>query len=213
MTVPSSLAQRIFLLAHDPNKGRVRIGTNLGAMVRAAALADLYLDGHLTDEFGRATAADRRECSDPVLTKLFEDIAGSRPRKWQSWVDRRQHATVVAVREQLGADGWARLEPSRILGIFPTTKVTLRDPRVRKELLGRVRAALKNPMSRVDPADAVLVAIVAAGQLSLVLDRRARRDARKRLQELTDLSGPIGPALRKSIEASAAASASAAAAG
>jgi hypothetical protein len=211
MTVPSSLAQRIFLLAHDPGKGRARIGTNLGAMVRAAALADLYLRGHLTDERGRAALAARRPCTDTVLATLLDDIAGSRPRTWQSWVDRRQHATVVAVREQLGENGWARLESSRILGIFPTTKVTLRDPRVRKELLGRVRAALKDPMSRVDPADAVLVAVVAAGQLNLVLDRRARRDARRRLQELTDLSGPIGPALRKSIEASAASVGSAAA--
>ncbi|MFC4070373.1 GOLPH3/VPS74 family protein [Actinoplanes subglobosus] len=207
MTVPGSLAQRIFLLAHDPDKGRVRVGTNLGAMVRAAALADLYLQGHLTDERGRAATVAGRSCTDPVLTTVLAEIAGSRPRKWQSWVDRRQHATVGAVRAQLGADGWARLEPYRILGIFPSVRVTPRDPRVRKELAGRVRAALKEPINRVDPADAVLVAIVAAGQLSLVLDRRGRRDARKRLQELTDISGPIGPALRKSIEASAAAAA------
>ncbi|WP_433797156.1 GOLPH3/VPS74 family protein [Actinoplanes sp. CA-252034] len=207
MTVPGSLAQRIFLLAHDPAKGRVRIGTNLGAMVRAAALADLYLQGHLTDERGRATPGGRRPCADPVLATLLDDIAGSRPRKWQSWVDRRQRATVVAVRTQLGDEGWARVEPYRILGIFPATKVTLRDPRARKELLGRVRSALKDPISRVEPADAALVAIVAAGDLGLVLSRRARREAKRRIQELTDVSGPIGPALRKSIEASAAAAA------
>ncbi|GIE77288.1 hypothetical protein Aph02nite_32380 [Actinoplanes philippinensis] len=206
-TVPGSLAQRIFLLAHDPEKGRPRIGTNLGAMVRAAALADLYVQGHLTDDRGRAVAVTGRSSADPVLATLLGEIAAARPRKWQTWVDRRQHATVVAVRRQLGEDGWARLEPYRVLGIFPATKVTLRDPRVRKELLGRVRAALKDPINRVDPADATLVAIVVAGQLSLVVDRRARQDAKRRIQELTDLSGPIGPALRKSIQASAAAAA------
>jgi hypothetical protein len=210
MTVPDSLAQRIFLLAHDPDKGRVRIGTNLGAMVRAAALADLYLAGHVTDERGRVTAVPRRRCADPVLAGLLDEIAASRPRKWQSWVDRRQRATVTAVRAQLGDGGWVRLEAYRILGLFPSTRVTLRDPRVRKELLGRVRAALKDPISRVGPADAALVTVVAAGDLGLVLSRRARRDARRRLQELADLSGPIGPALRKSIEASAAVAAGAA---
>lgn len=205
MALPRSLPQQVFLLAHDPDKGRVRVGTNLGAMLRAAALADLYLKGHLTDERGRATAAAPRPCSDPVLAALLDEIgAASRPRKWQSWVDRRQRAAVVAVRAQLGAGGWAKLESYKILGLFPATRVTPRDPRVRKELLGRVRAALKDPMSRVDPTDAALVAIVVAGELNLVLDRRARRDAKRRIQELTDLSGPIGPALRKSIEASAA---------
>jgi hypothetical protein len=91
--------------------------------------------------------------------------------------------------------------------LFPTTKVTIRDPRVRKELLGRVNGALKNPIGRIDPADAALVAIVAAGDLKLVLARQAKRANKRRIQELTELSGPIGPALRKSIQAAAAAAA------
>jgi hypothetical protein len=207
MAAPDRLPQRIFLLAYDPDKGRVRAGTNLGAMLRAAALADLYLSGHLTDERGRAAIAARHPCHDPVLEALLEEIAGSRPRKWQSWVGRRQRATVGAVRQQLGDGGWVRLEPHRILGLFPTTRVTIRDPRVRKELLGRVNGALRNPIGRVDPADAVLVAIVAAGGLKLVLDRRTKRANKRRVRELTELSGPIGPALRKSIEAAEAAAA------
>ena len=205
MAVPDSLPQRIFLLAYHPDKGRVEIGTNLGAMLRAAALADLYLTGHLTDERGRAAIAVRRPCHDPVLDALLDEIAGSKPRKWQSWVDRKQRAARSAVRQQLGAGGWVRLEPYRILGLVPATKVTIRDPRVRKELLGRVSGALKKPLGRIDPADAALVAIVAAGDLTLVLDRRTRRAHKRRIQELTELSGPVGSALRKSVEAAAAA--------
>ena len=200
MAVPDSLPQRIFLLAYNPDKGRVRVGTNLGAMLRAAALADLYLNGHVTDERGRATIDVRHPCHDPVLEALLEEIAGSKPRRWQSWVGRRQRDAVRAVRQQLGDGGWVRLEPHRVLGLFPTTKVTIRDPRVRKELLGRVNGALKKPIGRVDPADAALVAIVAAGALSLVLDGKTTRANKRRIQELTELSGPIGPALRKSLE-------------
>jgi len=207
MAVPGSLPQRIFLLAYNPDKGRVGVGTHLGAMLRAAALADLYLKGHLTDERRRAVVHVRHPCHDPVLDALLEEIAGSRRRTWQSWVGRRQRAAVSAVRQQLSDGGWARLERHKILGLFPTTKVTIRDPRVRKELLGRVNGALKNPIGRTDLADAALVAIVAAGDLKLVLDRRTRRANKRRIQELTDLSGPIGPALRKSIQADAAAAA------
>jgi hypothetical protein len=205
VAAPDSLPQRIFLLAYNPDRGRVGMGTNLGAMLRAAALADLYRTGHLVDERGRAAVGVRHACHDPVLAALLDEIAGARPRKWQSWVDRRQRATVGAVRQQLSDGGWVRLEPRRILGLFPTVKVTVRDPRVRKELLARVGGALKNPVGRVDPADAALVAIVAAGDLRLVLDRRTKRANKRRLQELTELSGPIGPALHKAIQAAVAA--------
>jgi hypothetical protein len=199
MSVPGSLPQRIFLLAYHPGKGRVPMGTNLGAMLRAAALADLYVRGYLTDERGRAVVDGRHSCTDYVLDALIDEITGSKPRKWQFWVDRRQRVTVSAVREQLSEGGWVRLEPHRILGLFPATRVAVRDPRVRRELLGRVGNALKHPVGRVDRADAALVAIAAAGGLGLVLDRRTRRAHKRRIQELTELSGPVGPALRRSI--------------
>lgn len=213
MAVPDSLPQRVFLLAYNPDKGRVGMGTHLGAMLRAAALADLYLGGHLSDERGRAIVGTRhsahghdhagaghRPGHDPVLGMILEQVTGSKPHRWQSWIDSRQRATFKAVRQQLGEGGWARLEPRKVLGLFPTTKITLRDPRVRKELLARVNDALKKPIGRVDRTDAALVAILAAADLTLVLDRRTRRTYRQRIQELTQLSGPVGPALRRSIE-------------
>ncbi|MER7276619.1 GPP34 family phosphoprotein [Dactylosporangium sp. NPDC000244] len=155
MAVPHSLPQRVFLLAYDPDKGRVGLGTNLGAMLRAAAHADLYRGGHLTDERGRAAVGVRHPCRDPVL------------------------------------------------GLFPTTRVTIRDPRARTELLDRVGTALHEPIGGIDPADAALVAILAAGDLRLVLDRKTGRAGKARIQELTRLSGPIGPALHNSIRAAA----------
>ncbi|MEU4221820.1 GPP34 family phosphoprotein [Actinoplanes sp. NPDC026623] len=207
MAVPDSLPQRVFLLAYNPDKGRVCLGTHLGAMLRAAALAELYLGGHLTDEGGGAAVGARRPGHDPVLEAILEEIAGSKPRKWQSWVDRGQRATVGAVRRQLADAGVVRLEPRRILGLFPTTRVTVRDPRVRKELLRRLSGTLRNPIGRTDPADAALVTIVAAGNLKLVLDRRTKRANKRRIEGLTELTGPIGPALRKSVQTAEAAAA------
>ncbi|MEV0901102.1 GPP34 family phosphoprotein [Actinoplanes sp. NPDC049802] len=204
MHVPGSLPQCVYLLAHDPGKGRVRWGTELGLMLRAAALADLFASGHLTDERGRAVAVEgRRPCDDPVLEALRQEVAGSRPRRWQHWIGHRQRAMVKAVRAQLGGDGWVRLQPYRILGLFPATRVTIRDPRVRKALLGRVGDALRKPVGRVDPADAALVAVIAGGGLGLVLDRKARRAHKRRIKELTELSGPVGAALRAAIREAA----------
>lgn len=203
MALPESLPQRVFLLAYNPDTGRAS-GSNLGAMLRAAALADLSINGHLTDEHGRAAIGARRSCHDPVLKALLDEIVGARPRKWQSWIGRNQRATLIAVRRQLGDGNWVRLQSHKVLGLFPMVKVTPRDTRVRKELLGRVNDALKKPIGRIEPADAALVAIVATGELNLVLDRRARRAHKRRIQELTELSGPIGRALRKSIQSSAA---------
>jgi hypothetical protein len=204
MAVPVSLPQRIYVLAYNPAKGRVGLDSNLGPMLRAAALADLCLRGHLVDERGRAVIAVRRPCHDPVLDALLDEIAGSKPRAWQSWISHGHRAARSAVRQQLGDGGRVRLEPHKVLGLFPTTRVTLRDPGVRTELLGRVDAALTEPIGGVDPADAALVAIVAAGDLTLVLDRRTRRAHKRRIQELTGLSGPIATALRTSIQVAAA---------
>lgn len=203
MAVPHSLPQRIFLLAYNPDKGRVGLGTNLGATLRAAALADLYRGGHLTDERGRAAIDVRRPCHDPVLDALLEEIAGSKPYTWQSWIGHRQRAAVRAVRQQLNDGGWVHLQRHKILRLFPITKVTIRDPRVRKELLDRVNTALRQPIGSIDPADAALVAIIAAADLKLVLDRKTQRANKQRIQELTKLSGPFGPALYKSIQAAA----------
>lgn len=203
MAVPDSLPQRVFVLAYNPDKRRVGLGTNLGAMLRAAALADLYRGGHLTDERGRAAIDVRHPCHDPVLDALLEEIAGSKPHTWQSWIGHRQRAAVRAVRQQLSDGGWVHFQPHKILGLFPTTKVTIRDPRGRKELLDRVNTALHKPIGSIDPADAALVAIIAAGDLTLVLDRKTKRANKQRIQELTELSGPIGPALHKSIQAAA----------
>jgi hypothetical protein len=128
MGVPDSLPQRIFVLAYNPAKSRVGLDSNLGLMLRAAALADLYLGGHLADERGRAAIAVRRPCHDPVLDALLDEIAGSKPRTWQFWVDRRYRAARSAVRQQLSDRGWVYLQRRRILGLFPTTKVTSATP-------------------------------------------------------------------------------------
>jgi hypothetical protein len=47
------------------------------------------------------------------------------------------------------------------------------------------------------------VAIIAAADLKLVLDRETRRAHKRRIRQLTEVSGPVGVALRRSIESAA----------
>ncbi len=55
--LPESLPARLYLLAYDTEKNRMTAGSQLGLVLRAAALADLYLTERLTDEAGKAHAA------------------------------------------------------------------------------------------------------------------------------------------------------------
>ncbi|MGW4111179.1 GOLPH3/VPS74 family protein [Actinosynnema sp. NPDC004786] len=201
MTLPDSLPQRVFLLAHHPEKGKV--GGNAGPMLRAAALADLHHRGRLADVRGRPAVAVRHPCHDPVLDAVLEEVARAKPHTWQSWIGRGQRATFRGVRHQLGDRGWVDLRPHRVLGLFPATDVTIRDLRVRDDLLARVHAALRQPLDTVDPADAALVTVLAAGDLRPVLDRKTQRADKQRIRDLAALSGPIGPALRNWLDAAA----------
>lgn len=207
MNLPDTLPQRMYLLACSPSKGRARAGGHLGKLIRAAALADLYLNGHLTDDRGKAVVDVRHPCRDPYLETVLEEIAASRPRKWQHWVGRRGTAAYRAVRDQLAADGWIRLERRKILGLFPYSHITQRDPRVRRHLVSRISTTLRTPLSQIDPADAALVALAAASDLRIALDRSTRRTNKRRITDLTTRTGPAAPALKKSIAAANAAAA------
>ncbi|GAA2735937.1 hypothetical protein GCM10010439_61980 [Actinocorallia aurantiaca] len=100
-----------------------------------------------------------------------------------------------------------RIEERKILGLFPTRRLTPRDPRLPGRLRRRVSAALRDPLPRVDPVDAALVALSEAGKLNRVLDRGTRRAHKRRLKDLAERTGPLPKALKKTIDAQTAAAA------
>jgi hypothetical protein len=207
MSLPDSLPGRLYLLACEPRTGRLVAQPGFGCLLRAAALTDLLLAGQLADDQGRPRTTGRSRVADPVLAAVRSQVDGSRPRSWQHWVKTRERATARAVRDQLAADGWVRLEPRRLLGIVPTTRVMLRDAAARQQLAATVDDALRRtlPLSQVDPRDAALVALSAAAEQRTVLTRRQRREHRERITRLTELTGPAAPALRKAVRATQAA--------
>ena len=214
MEPPPSLPARLYLLVYDLEKKRMARYSHLGNLLCAAALTDLFLDGRIADAGGRARPADapdRAAVADPVLADLLERVTASRPRTWKHWVGKGSRSTKPAVRDQLEADRLIRVERRRLLGVIPADRVTVPDTRVVRQLARQAGQALSGatPLTRVEPRDAALVALAAAGELGTVANRRMRREHKDRISKLSLIAGPAVPALRAVLRDEAAAAAAA----
>jgi hypothetical protein len=172
-------------------------------VLRAAALADLRFCGRLIDQAGMVQVSSREPVGEPVLDAVLQRITESKPRSWQQWISLggRFH---LPVQDRLATLQMIKLERRRILRIFPWTRIIVHEPHAITELTARVRGALldEQPACHVDPHDAALVALVAAGDLTTVLPWRQRRAHKKRIAQLAEHTGPVASALRKAIQAS-----------
>jgi hypothetical protein len=202
-----TLPYRLYLLAYDTSRGRMAGGSYLGLVLRAAALAQLTLDGQLSDNDGRAVAIPGTH-ADPVLDAVKQDLLDSSPRTWLHWVKRNQRSTYLAIRERLDSALIIRAEPGRFLGLFPVTRVTMRDPLAVPRQREAVARALRSeiPISQLDRSDAIATALAASGGLRSAVNRVQARAAKQRIKELRELAGPVIPALRKAIQQRQAAS-------
>ncbi|TDD13820.1 GPP34 family phosphoprotein [Kribbella turkmenica] len=202
---PDSLAARLFLLAYDPQTGRL-VGrwTKLGRILRAAALVDLQLRGNLADDNGRARLSKAAAPADPVLAEVLQDIRRVGPRKWRTWIDRRHGRIVRDVRDELERARLIKVEHYRAFGLFPTYRVTLRHPLVRRQLLRNATDALRPArlVTRIDLRDAAVLTLAATGDLRTVVTKEQRKRHKDRIAQLAVRVGPVVPALKKAIQAS-----------
>jgi hypothetical protein len=211
---PDSLAARVFLLAYDPERGRLTARSKLGKLLRAAVLVDLQLSGYLEDDGGRARLTTPRSRSvgsgvaagpgDVVVAGVLEELRAVGPRRWRHWIDRRTGATVRHVRDELARAHLIKVEPYRVLGIFPAARITLRHPLVRRHILQSARDTLRPSrlVSRVDLRDAAVVVLASTADLRTVLTKEQRIRHKDRLAQLAVRVGPVVPALKKSLQQS-----------
>jgi hypothetical protein len=201
-----SLPARVYLSAYDPTRNRLTGRSVLGVLMRAAALTELLHAGRLRDVNGRPEVQGSPEGpSGPLLA----EIGASRPRPWGHWIGRGEKAMWREVQDGLVAARLIRLEPYRVLGIFRATRVTVLDPMVVPRLHEAMSRILHDPgpPERVEPRDAALVALAAAGGLRTAFDRRTAREHKARIAGLSTVAGPAVPAVRKVIQARQAAAA------
>ncbi|MFC4531834.1 GOLPH3/VPS74 family protein [Sphaerisporangium dianthi] len=209
MNLPGSLPQRLYLLAYDIERGRLTARGKLGHLMRAGILAELLLRGHLEDATSGPVVKRPAVADDALLDAALQQIAASRRRTWQHWVSKGSGGAVRQVRDQLEAGGWIRVEQTRLLGLIPLKKVTVRDTRVVRRLAATVIGAMRGgqSLSRVEPEDAALTALAAVIKLRTVMPWSQWRSVRKRGEQLGDVVAPVPRALHKAIQAAQAAAA------
>ncbi|MEU6402352.1 GPP34 family phosphoprotein [Streptomyces sp. NPDC046985] len=193
-----SLPARLYLLAWDTGRPRLTGAGHLHHLVRAGALTELAQRGLLVDDDGIAAPVDLdARTGDPVLDGLLDLVRESRPRRWKTWVTLRARYTLVAVREQLAAEGFLRAEKRRVLGVFPSVEYVLERVAAADALRARARRVLEGPQPAAEVAelDAAVVALAAAAELRTLASARDRRRHRRRIEELTERSGAAAPAL------------------
>ncbi|HKS49192.1 MAG TPA: GPP34 family phosphoprotein [Amycolatopsis sp.] len=200
--LPESLPEKVFLLAVDHGRQRLTQRDELNLVLRAAVLADLVLRGHLRNEAGKAVPAGPAWHLDPLPQGVLDEITESRPRSWRRWID-RDRRIVQVMANRLADAGVLELGRARVLGLFPTMKITLLAPEDARRLVSDVQDAVlgDQPESRVDPGVAALAALAAAAGLRTVLNGRTRRRFKARIAALGEAIEPIPAALRRAVAA------------
>ncbi|HKN96180.1 MAG TPA: GPP34 family phosphoprotein [Pseudonocardiaceae bacterium] len=186
-----TLPERAYLLGQEGREG------DLATVVRAAVLAELSLRECLVEEDGTVRPSPTRRTGDPLLDGVLRTMSEDKPRSWRGWMRRGARPTLCAVRDRLAATGVITAETGRVLGIFPTTKVTADPARLAAE-----RSAVWNAIRGTGPvstADATLVALLSVGEVGTVLSRRDRGEHKARIAEFTDSAGAAVPALKHAL--------------
>ncbi|MFF8593795.1 GPP34 family phosphoprotein [Streptomyces sp. NPDC015220] len=194
-----SLPARLYLLAWDTTRLRVTGATRLHHLVRAGALTELAQRGLLVDDDGIATPVDLdARTGDPVLDGLLDLVRESCPRRWRTWVTLRAGRTLVAVREQLAAEGYLRAEKRRVLGVFPSVEYALERVAAVDALREETRRVLEGARPAADVCEraAAVAALAAAARLRTLAPGGDRGRHQRRVEELTERSAAAAPALR-----------------
>ncbi|WP_160150405.1 GOLPH3/VPS74 family protein [Nonomuraea solani] len=199
MKQDESLTRSAFLLAFDLRKGRLTGRGELGYLLRAAALSELLLAGHLADDSGKVRALTAPAAHLGALpAAVYEQIAAAPPRKWGHWVTKDGGKAVRLVRDELVAARLIGVERRRIL-FFPVERITPRKPYLSRRLAERVAQAIRGgrPVDRLELDVRVLAALGTAARHKAV----PTHGRKERIQQLSEPVEPIATALRKSVDA------------
>ncbi|MEV4599644.1 GPP34 family phosphoprotein [Amycolatopsis sp. NPDC049253] len=186
-----SLAAQAYLLAGDPDKGRIRRRGRAALLVRAAAVTDLLLRGRLTVAGGRVSATGRGPTGDLLLDDLLADLADEGPTRWRRLLRRDSADTLRSLELQLAAAGILR---PHVTPVLRRKVLHLADRSPAVDARATVDRALRAPLSEVDTRAAVLTALAAAAEVGFT--RRSSRRHAERLAELDGVAGSAAAELR-----------------
>lgn len=192
-TLADTLPEQVFLLACDPD-GRSTLSREVATVVRGALLVELSLRRCLYEEDGTVRVSGTRRTGNAVLDDALRQMSEDRPQAWRGWTRRNTGQTMSAIRNQLSTHGVITVEPGRVLGIFPVTRIVVRDAAQVRTLRDTVQSVVRGEQP-VSDEQAALVALVSCGELRSTLSRKDRRTYTERLKSLTEQATAAVPAL------------------
>jgi len=186
------LAEELLLLALDNKKGTVSCTASVGLPfgLAGALLAELLLYKKIqTDETDRVFVQDLSPVGDGILDGALTQFHRSREGRGLSyWLAALSYAMDDLESRLLGRlvrKGVLRKQENRFLGMFPLSTYPTRNPAVKEEICGRLRAAAFGG-DRTGMRSLVLLGLAEACSLTAgIFSGEERRQARKRLKEIT----------------------------
>ncbi len=197
-----TLAEELFLLAHDSSSGKAKIGsTELDLGLAGALLLELSLAERVGVEDGRVRVIDPGPLGDSLLDAALAKIANEpRPRRPQSWVTRLKGGIRDAVCDRLVEAGVLGLTRHKAAGIFAVRRVPEADGTVKREVMARLHDVVVQGASP-QPRTAALVSLtLACGMPGKLFPGADRGQVKRRMRQIAEGEW-VGPAVKKSIDA------------
>jgi Golgi phosphoprotein 3 GPP34 len=201
MQRPQELQYRVYLLAYDLDEEDLYDRTRTAFLVRAGVLTELAVRGYVVDSDGDVRVAKAGPAGDPALDEALQQIAGH-DRSWKPWLRHDYKQTLDTVETHLQTTNLLSVDDNKVLGLVTRRHVTVTRPALVKELQDEARSILhgSQPADEIDPADAAVVALAAAGLVPAVVTRQESREHRHRIEALTSRVGTIAPGLGQALE-------------
>ncbi|ABG92343.1 conserved hypothetical protein [Rhodococcus jostii RHA1] len=192
---PLSLWKRLYLLCTRPD-GLVAEYDELGALVRAGVLAELYLTGEVADRKGHAVIESTPVLPGALEQHLIAQISASHPRTWEHWIGTDPRPTERLARDQLVSETIVATEQRRSLGMVPYTRYRASD----LELRARLRAAVEDTLraAKADEPDHDAITRAAQGALSMLPDNAKSLPRTQQHELLAELRERAESSLRAS---------------
>ena len=202
------LHEEIMLLALKDEKGTFASGTQYSFGMGGAILAELMLDGRIRvvkpKKSPLAEAVGVEGLGDPVIDECLQKVRDAKKRtSLQTWVSRFANLKKLRhrVAGRLAERGILRVDQDKILGIFNRTIYPEMDPGPERRIIARLRRAIFQGASNIDPRTVALVSLAHhTGILKVVFDKRELKDQKDRIEKI--MNGDLtGQATKAAIEA------------
>lgn len=187
----------MYLLAHDDAAEGPYDRSRTELLVRAAALTDLASRGRLEETGGTVTVSGTEPVGIPALDGVLRDAAGGH--SWKHLIRRHRGRTLTEVEDRLAETGLLTVKAPRTP--FGRRRLTVTDRAVPAALRTRVSTALHGdgPVRDMPLADAVLLALAAAGAVRPVVSRQDQKTFRARIDACTGRLTDLAPGLEKAV--------------